>query len=245
MYHEMLNEIDQNQIGASPGDESASRVPGVLSTSAAVFRNQHLLLRGQVIDELKKCHEECDNMAALVTGAGLMCDLHSNFTFNDALSFRANPPRDAADRALNTLKEKIATAVQSVASQADTLCQTQEEREAFSNRLERQFETIRSKLIQDETARTADKLFGLCDRVESVVGQLSSFGASMREARDRLGDMARSLRLYAPDSLGFAVVRSHQLNGGVQTDIPVADFFDQLNTLIVDTYSSLRDQAAA
>lgn len=184
-------------------------------------------------------------MAALVTGARLMCDLRSNFTFNDALSFTANPSHDAADRALNALKEKIATAVQGVANLADTLCPTPEQREAFSKRLERGFDTIRSKLIQDETDRTAEKLFGLCIRVERVVGQLSNFGASMKEARGRLGDMARSLRLYAHTSLGSPVVHTHQLDGGVRTEIPVADFFDQLNTLIVDTYNSLREQAAA
>jgi hypothetical protein len=250
MYHEMSNEIGHDNGSPTKGGDAPSCEVDVLAAPSSVFRNQHLAHREQVVNELKKCHAECDNMAALVNGVRLMYDLKSQFTFKDALLFTPQSSQDAADRALNALKGKISAAVRSVAGQADTLCTTAEEREAFSNRLERQFGAIRTKLIQDETKRTVEKLLGLCARVEGIVEQLSGLGSPSMENRDLLEVMAHSLRLYIRDTLGQPVVRtarsqqSQPSGRELQAELSVADFFDRLDTLTVETYNSLRDQAA-
>ena len=251
MYYEMSNEIGNEHVSPSPGGGSPSYEREGLVTPSPAFRTQHLTLRAHVVNELKKCHEECENMAALVNGVRLMRGLNSQFTFNDAFSFAPQASQDAADRALNALKGKLAAAVQGVAGQADLLCTTPAERDAFSKRLERQFGAIRTKLIQDETNRTVEKLLGLCARVDEVVTQLSSFGDAMRENRDLLEGMAFSLRSYIRDSLGQPVVQiripqKSKLSGGeLQAELSVADFFDRLDTLTVETYNSLCEQAAA
>jgi hypothetical protein len=186
-------------------------------------------------------------MAALVNGVRLMSDLQSQFTFKDALSFTPQSSQDAADRALNALKGKISAAVRSVAGQADALCTTPEERQAFSNRLERQFAAKRTKLIQNETKRTVEKLLGLCARVEDIVEQLSGLGPPSEENRDLLKVMAHSLRLYIRDTLGQPVIRtgrsqqSQPSGGELQAELSVADFFGRLDTLVVETYNSLRN----
>lgn len=247
MYHEMSNEIGHDHGSPSKGDDAPSCEVDVLAAPSSVFRKQHLAHREQVVNELKKCHAECDNMAALVNGVRLMSDLQSQFTFKDALSFTPQSSQDAADRALNALKGKISAAVRSVAGQADALCTTPEERQAFSNRLERQFAAIRTKLIQNETKRTVEKLLGLCARVEDIVEQLSGLGPPSEENRDLLKVMAHSLRLYIRDTLGQPVIRtgrsqqSQPSGGELQAELSVADFFGRLDTLVVETYNSLRD----
>lgn len=251
MDHEMSNDIGHSHAPPSQGGDSPLPETDVLATSSSGFRGHYLALRGQVANNLKKCHEECDNMAALLNGVRLMSDLNSQFAFKDAFSFAPRPAEDAADRALNALKGRISAALQAAASWADTICTSPEDRERFSKRLERQFGAIRTTLIRDETARAVEKLLGLCARVEDIVEQLSSFGPRLSENRAHLEVMAHSLRLYIRDSLGQPLVQIQPLqqtntqSREAQVELSVADFFDRLDTLTVDTYNSLRDQAAA
>jgi hypothetical protein len=251
MYHDMLNELGHDNAPSSKGGGSSSEESGVLATSSTDFRNPHLVQRREVVNELKRCHEECDNMAALVKAVRLMRDLNSQFSFQEALAFAPCDAQNAADRALNALKGKISAAVQTVAKQADSLCATAEERDRFERRLERQFSAIRTKLIQDETNLTVEKARGLCERIEDVVTQLNSFGESFRENRELLGTIANSLRSYIRDSLGQAVVHidvmheSLMQTGALPSEMCVDDFFGRLDTVIVEAYNSLRDHAAA
>lgn len=241
MYHESSNDIGSQ----SPLPSIGSDGDGVVANPSAVFRIQHLALRGQVMSELGKCHEECDKMPTLIQGVRLMSDLNSQFTFQDALAFYPSSSHDAADRAVNALKANISAAVQSVASQADDLCKTPEAREEFSQRLERQFEEIRARLILDATQSVERNLQAVCTRVEGIVQHLRSFGSPLAPNCERFDMFARALRSYIDNGLEQLTVRGHLPGELGQTELSVREFFTQLDTLVVDTLEALRVQAAA
>lgn len=217
----------------------------MLANPPAVFRIQHLALRGQVVSELGKCHDECDKMPTLIKGVGLMSDLNWQFTFKDALAFSPSSPHDAADRAVNALKANISAAVQSVARQADHLCKTPEAREEFSQRLERQFEEIRARLIQDATQSVEGNLQAVCTRIDGIVEHLRSLGAPLTPNCERFEVFAHALRSYIGKGLEQLTMRVHLPGALGQTELSVREFFTQLDTLVVDTLEELRVQAAA
>lgn len=245
MYHDMSNDIGQEQCPVSKGSDCTPHEDAVLTNSLDVFRNQHVAQRGQLVAELERCHEECATMPALVKGVRLMADLRSQFTFKDAFTFHPRPAQDAADRAVNALKINISAAVKGAASQGDSLCTSPGAREEFSQRLERRFEAIRAHFIKDATSSVEEKLQAMCDRVESIVEHLRCFGAPLGGNCEQFNMFACSLRSYTCEGLGQVTIRMHVPDSGGDAALPVSEFFTQLDTLVVDTLEILRSQAAA
>ena len=199
----------------------------------ATLREQFLTQREQVITDLTKCHDELTIVRSIVERLPSVYQFKETFTFQDALSFDASGQPVAGEPAVDTLKRMIARKVQEHA-----------DRMADHDMLERQFLRIKTNLIQQEQERCSEKVFNLCDRIDHVVHRLVFFPNLPQELPDLLRLMTSSLRNYAQSNQGQSSIALHGPNPSDDTrphTVPLAIFFDQLDTLAVETLTNILD----
>ena len=224
---------------------SPKREGGHACSPDSSFRDEYLERHRQLVTDLTKCHDELTMMRTLVEALPSVCQLSRTFSFQEALSFDARQPRLPGEPALDALKRIIATKVQEYAAKGDLICRAPQDRQAYFDRLERQFHDIQRILIEQERARCGEKVGSLCARIEQVVGQLESFPDRPDRFSKLLGLMALSLRQYAQGSLGqpSILLRSDkevEISGrDTPADMPLEVFFDLLDNLAVDTLTKV------
>lgn len=221
------------------------------ASSPASPREQYLDERRKLIAELTKCHEDTEVLGPLIQELRSITKLQESFTFSDAMNFSEHDQDANGECAVHALKARISLAVQHHARQAESLCHTPEQRSTFMGLLERQFRDVQTTLVDQERQRCADRLLGLCDRLDFVAQSLANFPGCPRQTEAVIVIMARSLRAYAQSNLGNPSIQIDPVESTDRkgfTGIPsisVAQFLKMLDDLSVETLCNFIDQPAA
>lgn len=237
--------------GAGAPLESLAHGLSEAESPHACGRAEYFEQRRYLVAELTKCHEETAVLGPLIQELNSVSQLERTFSFRDALAFSASSQGDPGDLAVQALKGKIALALQNLQRQAGTICRSPEELDAFMSRLERQFQEIQKTLIHQERRQCADKLDGLCDRLDVVICTLACFPSRARQHEACLSVMSKTLRAYAKESLGESSIRIGGQEGTERADMPegasmsISEFLNLLDNLTVETLHVFLDQAAA
>ncbi len=235
------NGTASNASGQGLGDTSSLSSP----------RDQYLDQRRRLIAELTRSHEDTEVLGPLIQELHSITKLQESFSFSDAMNFSEQAQDANGECAVHALKARLALAVQHHAGQAESLCRTPEQRSTFMGLLERQFREVQTTLVDQERQRCADRLLGLCDRLDFIAQNLANFPGRSRQTEALMGIMARSLRAYARSNLGHPSIEIDSLEPtGRQgfTGVPsisIAQFLKLLDDLSVETLCNFIDQAAA
>lgn len=225
--------------------ERESRVP-------LGHRDTFLARRNALIGDLSKCYDEGVTIGRIIQVLPIVSSLPEDFRFQDALSYRPNTGQDMVFPSVEELKSKISEKIRAVASKADYHCDSVDARTNYMGLLERQFNDMLSRLIDEERTTCAQKVEGLCLRLDCVCRDLAlEFHGDIIEHLDKLTGMAKSLRLFSQrcllattdDPQSIELISSPP--SGPHLILPIKEFFDRLNSVTIELLNILSDQSAA
>lgn len=248
--------VNQREDGA--GDAGASSIlPGAQEAawSARVpvgIRDTFIGRRNAIIGELSKCYEDGVVIGRMIQVLPIVASLPETFRFQDALGYACEGLQDMTAPNANELKTKISQRIQSIASKAERHCENADATMRYMQRLERQFNATLGRLIEEEQKGCAQKVEGLCERLDTVLQDLSpDVHGEIANNVEELKAMTSSLRRYTRLSLLADVEKCNGIEltseqcGAPFVAVPVKEFFERLNSSVVVLLNRLSDHGAA
>jgi hypothetical protein len=236
-------------------DSSLSSREGVGRADVAVptsFRENYIQRRNTVIGELSKCYEEGFLLGQILPVLPIIEDLPNTFQFADALAYQAAGVAEDEAPIVSVLKSKMAKNIQEPAAKAAQHCDSPQAKSRFLGVLERKYKAELKELIEAERKGCADKIEGLCSRLEQVYETLVTDFLSQDD--NNLQDLRRatlSLRAYASRYFGVSPASSTKIEfvsahpGTPPQAVSLKDFFDRLNSGTVELLRTISDKHAA
>ena len=242
--------VEKDQGGSSVSSrphavESAPRVP-------SGFRHTFVARRNGVIAELGRCHEEGVVVGRVVQGLPAITHLRETLRFSDAVALPREQEFTAVPETVRPLQKRIFQRVRDNAKKADAFCETEQEKEAYMTRLNRQFDTMLNELIEKERSACEAKAAALCVRIDDITGTLrSNYGDTLEEKLVGFQACGAALRAYirrysSEGSVGtFPIEIGSEQPGAASRSLSPKDFFDLLSTTTVRLLNHLTHDVAA
>jgi hypothetical protein len=216
------------------------------------FRQPYLVERKALIGELTKCYEEGVNLGQILQGFVVIAQLPGSFKFSDALSHDPASLRGSALSTVEALKSKISERIKAVANKAAEHSDSSEAKRRSMQRLERQFNTMLGRLIDNERSGCAHKANALCERIESVSREL--MGGPRPDLVEKIECVrlsGKALHRYSSLYLETSAEPSATIEltsaraGSPSTPQTLKHFFERLNSHTVELLNSISDYTGA